>query len=126
MLLDQLRAMAEAVPAGGAVTLPRDWLLAELVGAGKAPSASLEVDLTVADLAGLFGKKRSTVRAWLEAGRFAGAYKLNGKQWRAPRSAVEGFQALEREQGGNGTCSLSPKRGRARLSDYRKVRGTAG
>lgn len=124
MLLDQLRAMAEAVPAGGAVTLPRDWLLTELDGAGNAPAASLAVDLTVLDLASLFGKRPSTVRAWLEAERFPGAYKLNGKQWRVPRSAVEAFQAREREGQGQ-QPPPSPPRGRGSLSDYRKVRRPA-
>lgn len=77
---------------------------------------------STSDLTAPFGKRPSTVRGWLEAGRFPGAYKLNGKQWRAPQSAVEGFQALEREQGGNGTRSLLLQRGRASLGDYRKVR----
>lgn len=36
------------------------------------------------------------MRAWLEAGRFPGAYKLRGRDWRVPPDAVEAFKARER------------------------------
>jgi hypothetical protein len=60
MLLDRLRAMGEAVPPGGAVTLPRDWIMAELDGAGTPSDPALTVDLTVPDLAALLGKRDPT------------------------------------------------------------------
>jgi hypothetical protein len=116
--------MAEAVPPGGAVTLPRDWLIAELSAAGELADVPLTADLAVPDLVRLFGKRPSTVRSWLEAGLFPGAFKLRGKTWRVPRSAVEAFQARERGQDGNGPTAL-PQRATGSLSDYRKVRRPA-
>jgi hypothetical protein len=116
--------MAEAVPPGGAVLLPRDWLVEALEGAGSPVAQPLAVDFTVTDLVALFGKRPSTVRSWLEAGLFPGAFKLRGKTWRVPRSAVEAFQARERGQGGNDPPPL-PRRASASLSDYRKVRKPA-
>jgi excisionase family DNA binding protein len=94
-LLDRLRQLAAALPPGSSVSLPRDWLLAELDAAPA--SDALVADLTVEQLAQFIGKRPSTVRGWLEAGRFPGAYKLSGKAWRVPRGAVEAFQARERE-----------------------------
>jgi helix-turn-helix protein len=124
VLIDQLRAMAEAVPPGGAVLLPRDWLVEALEGAGNPAAQPLAVDLTVADLVALFGKRPSTVRSWLEAGLFPNAFKLRGKTWRVPRSAVEAFQASERTQDGKEPAPL-PQRRSGSLSDYRKVRRPA-
>jgi predicted site-specific integrase-resolvase len=69
------------------------------------------VDLTIRGLAQLFGKQPSTVRAWVERGDFAGAYKLHGKEWRVPESGVEAFQNRQRRAMPN-----------ARLSGWRRVR----
>lgn len=77
--------------------VPRDWLLDQLsdAGVGQAPSTAL-VDLTIPDLAKMFGKRPSTVRAWVERGDFAGAYKLHGKEWRVPADSVRRFQEQQR------------------------------
>jgi len=87
------------MPPGALV--PRDWLLEQLSGASpdavaSAAASTAVVDLTIADLAGLFHKRPSTVRAWVERGDFPGAYKLYGKEWRVPMSAVEAFQDRQR------------------------------
>ena len=124
MLRDQLRAMAETVPPGGAITLPRDWLVAALDAEGEPANLPPGVDLTVPDLVRLFGKRPSTVRSWLEAGLLPNAYKLRGKQWRVPPSAVEAFLARERTPDGTPPAPL-PQRGRGSLSDYRKLRKRA-
>jgi hypothetical protein len=72
-------------------------LLEQLSGDSPAPSESpILIDLTIGDLARLFGKRPSTVRSWVERGDFAGAYKLHGKEWRIPMSAVEEFQNRQR------------------------------
>lgn len=98
-LLESLRAALAAMPSGALV--PRDWLLEQLSGdspdavASTAASTAV-VDLTIADLAGLFHKRPSTVRAWVERGDFPGAYKLYGREWRVPVSAVEAFQDGQR------------------------------
>jgi hypothetical protein len=90
-----LRERLRALPEGSLV--PVGWVL-EFLGNGpggpERPGA-LAVDLNVADLAMLFKKKPSTVRAWIERGDFPGAYKLNGKEWRVPAAAVEAFQKAQ-------------------------------
>ena len=98
-LLESLRATVAAMPPGALV--PRDWLLEQLSGAPPAeaePDAAQGtlVDLTIGDLARLFGKRPSTVRAWVERGDFPGAYKLHGKQWRVTVASVESFQNRQR------------------------------
>lgn len=90
-----LRERLEALPPGSLV--PAAWVL-ELLGDAEGTPArpgTPVVDLNVADLALLFKKKPSTVRAWIERGDFPGAYKLNGKEWRVPGVAVEAFQKAQ-------------------------------
>src|SRR5438552_763978 len=100
--LDSLRAALAAMPPGTLV--PRDWVLERLsedipgVPAAVTPTPPARVDLTIRDLAQLFGKQPSTIRAWVERGDFPGAYKLHGKEWRVPVSAVEAFQDRQRRR----------------------------
>jgi hypothetical protein len=84
--------------------VPRDWLVEQLANGGgrqsdadsaAAPGAT---DLTIADLARLFGKRPSTVRAWVERGDFPGAYKLQGKEWRVPASSIDSFQHFQQQR----------------------------
>ena len=82
--------------------VPRDWVLDQLsdgvpaVPPAVTPALPARVDLTIRDLAEMFGKQPSTVRAWVERGDFPGAYKLHGKEWRVPVSSVEAFQKGQR------------------------------
>jgi len=98
--LDSLRTALTAMPPGTLV--PRDWVLEGLsedipgVPTVEAPALPARVDLTIRDLAQLFGKQPSTVRAWVERGDFPGAYKLHGKEWRVPVTAVDAFQNRQR------------------------------
>jgi Helix-turn-helix domain len=106
-----LREQLQALPRGSLV--PVDWIL-ELIGEGQDGAArpgAPAVDLNVADLALLFKKKPSTVRAWIERGDFPGSYKLNGKEWRVPAAAVEAFQKAQRAATDDGD-----------LSDWRRSR----
>ena len=48
------------------------------------------VDLTLADISEKTGKAVSTVRGWCASGELR-AYKLNGKEWRIPASALREF-----------------------------------
>lgn len=41
-------------------------------------------DLTITDAATATNKDRRTIRRWLDSGRFPGAYRLNGGDWRIP------------------------------------------
>jgi excisionase family DNA binding protein len=96
-IADRLRQLAEALPPGGSLTLTRVGLL-ELAGA-DASQADQEVtpaDFTVAELAARFHRSGSTVRDWCERGRFGGAYKLNGRDWRIPQAGVNTFLAEQR------------------------------
>jgi excisionase family DNA binding protein len=70
--------------------------MAPRVSAAETPALPTHVDLTIRGLAQLFGKQPSTVRAWVERGDFPGAYKLHGKEWRVPASAVDAFQNRQR------------------------------
>jgi len=88
--LERLRQAAELLPAGTSVTLPRETLL-EALGGAVAPAETPSGDLTVAQLAERFQRSPSTVRGWLEAGRFDNAYKLSGRDWRVPVADVEAF-----------------------------------
>jgi excisionase family DNA binding protein len=85
-LVDRLRRMAEAVPPGGAVVVPRDWLETEL--RALVPTLEDGADLTVDQVAEQLRRPVSTIRGWLEGGRFAGAYKC-GRVWRVPRRALD-------------------------------------
>jgi hypothetical protein len=112
---ERLRAALAAMPPGTLV--PRDWVLEQLSeavhGSEKVVSSApiAPVDLSIRGLAQLFGKQSSTVRAWVERGDFPGAYKLNGKEWRVPLGALEGFQDLQRQR----------SRPTSKVSAWRKV-----
>jgi excisionase family DNA binding protein len=92
-LIEQLRAMAEATPPGGPVTLPADWLRSELEAEENSPPdhPADTPDLTIELLATELRRSGSTVRGWLGEGRFPNAYKLRGRDWRIPRADVRQF-----------------------------------
>ena len=100
--LESLREALAAMPPGTLV--PKDWVLERLsedvpgVPAAVTRAPPARVDLTIRDLARLFGKQPSTVRGWVERGDFPGAYKLHGKEWRVPISSVEAFQDRQRRR----------------------------
>jgi excisionase family DNA binding protein len=93
---DALQALVAAVPVDAAVTVPAAWVRELLGGAPTTVQAPVVADLGVPELAALLRFKPSTVRGWLEQGRFPGAYLL-GRRWRVPPDAVNAFQARERE-----------------------------
>lgn len=75
--IERLRQAAELLPAGASVTVSREALLEALGGAAAvADVCSPPGDLTVDEVATALHRKPSTVRGWLEAGRFLGAYRL--------------------------------------------------
>jgi len=98
-LADRLRDLAERLPAGSSLTLTRDGLLNLAASdGGQADQAAVPPDFTVVELAARFHRSASTVRDWCEHGRFEGAYKLNGRDWRTPHAAVDVFLAQQRGQ----------------------------
>jgi hypothetical protein len=66
--------------------------------------APVPMDLTVPQLAVLFGKAESTVRGWIEEGKFPGSYLLHRRQYRVPPAAVAEFQ----RRAANGSASAEP------------------
>ena len=76
------------------------------------------IDMTVQELADRFGRCPSTVRAWCEAGRLPGAYKLRGREWRIPAVALRLFQDQE---GGSLTRQPTSSGKRSSLADWRRV-----
>ena len=105
---DHLRALADAAPVGSMLTVPRDWIV-DLVGPTTAP---MPVDLTVPQLAARFGRSASTVRWWIECQRFPGAYRLRGREWRVPPSALAAFEAAERDSATGKAVPALPTRSR--------------
>jgi excisionase family DNA binding protein len=106
-LLDRLRKLAEAVPAGCAVIVPRDWLDAELHTSRECADRS---DLTVAQVADLLNRPESTIRDWLASGCLNGGYK-RGRTWRVPRTAL-----------GGPTLAAAGSDEQAQLGAWRRVR----
>ena len=98
----QFRAALELMPQGTAITLSRETLiqlLAEEGGKRLAPtqlSNDARVDLSVRQVAELFGRSPNTVRHWLESGLLKG-YKLFGREWRVTREMVQAFQEEQRQ-----------------------------
>ncbi len=108
-----LRALADALPAGTAIPIPRELLLVLLDSYAELASPAL-VDPAVEEIATRYGRAPSTIRGWCEAGRFPGAYKIHGRQWRIPRASLTAFEAVQRERpAGSGARSVRS------LSDWR-------
>jgi hypothetical protein len=114
-----LRVVVDAYPPGSTVPVLRELALELLAGNGAAEPTPA-ADLTVADLCLQFGRKASAVRAWLERGDFAGAYKLQGRDWRVPPAAVEAYRSRQQQAAGK---QQSPTAGTAGdLSAWRRAR----
>jgi hypothetical protein len=109
-----LRALAEALPIGAAVTVPREWLLELLAGVSETSSVGT-ADPSIEEVAVRFGRAPSTVRGWCEAGKFPGAYKLHGREWRIPPAAIATFEAALR-----GRATANHRHAQS-LGDWRRV-----
>jgi excisionase family DNA binding protein len=94
----RLRRLVQAGDPDGTVTLR--WL-AQQIGEpipGEAVAEEPARDLTVEEVAEHFRRAPSTVRGWLLRGDLRG-YKLNGRDWRVPKSAVGEYEQRQREPG---------------------------
>ena len=100
------------------MVLSRDWLAKELDAEGPwAPRADVLTDLTLDEVANAIGRAVSTVRTWCNSGRLPGAYRLNGRDWRVPRSALEALR--------NGKPGAVERAGRpADLAAWRREAGS--
>lgn len=126
--LERLRGMVTHCPEGSSLLVSVETLselLAEVEAeaAGHSePEASLSADLTVAEIARTLSRKPSTVRGWLEAGEIPSAYRMNGREWRVPRSAFAAF--LERKRSAPERAAVRterPRRGSVDLGAWRRV-----
>ncbi len=119
-LARRLRALADALPAGGTVSLSADALRALAAVDGEVEAAAVSgplADLTINNVAALFRRRPGTVRGWITSGRLR-AYKLNGREYRIPRDALRAFQDSERHRS-------EPRRTPAEPVDLGAWRGVA-
>src|SRR5690349_6226681 len=96
---ERLSQLVEVLPDETSVTLPvrtvREWLN----GASRVtPVSTFVADLTIEQIAEKLDRKASTVRGWLNAGLFDGAYKLRDREWRIPELSLHAFQHAQRER----------------------------
>lgn len=92
----RLRQLVRLSDPDGTVTIR--WLAALIGVCLEDDSGGVEAaasDLNVADVADHFKRSVSTVRGWLGRRELRG-YKLNGRDWRVPRSAIREYE--ERQQ----------------------------
>lgn len=114
------REYVQGLPVGTPVPMARETLLALLGPASVESLADVEpAPLTAAQLAGRYGRKPCTARLWLEQGLLPGAYKLRGREWRIPVSALIAFE----QRGGAGAppADTGADAGSADLSAWRKA-----
>src|SRR3989304_4792394 len=117
-LAQRIRQMITGMPADASVVLAvsslEEWLKTE---------RTTTADLALDDVGELFGRSVSTVRGWCQAGLLPGAYKVNGRGWKIPQSAVKGFRDRQLEATRTG-CRRGGARARMRVIDtaaWRKV-----
>lgn len=96
-LLDAL----DPLPEGALV--PVDWVRGLVHQHDGEPG----VDLTVRDVAQMLDRAPSTIRRWAGAGDLPGAYRLQDREWRIPRSALVALRERGQEEPGQ------TKRGRS-------------
>ena len=119
---DHLRALREIVrhmPAEGSVSLPVSWLK-ELLAEGVEPGTRL---LTLEEASEVVNRSPSTIRTWANTGQLDGAFKLQGRSWRIPASAIESL--IERQQSGQHEPPTVQGDGPVNLSSWRQHMGGA-
>ena len=120
-LLERLRAMVAPMPPGSAVSLPVDWLRAELdAPEGPEPAAGAALnDLTLTEAAALVKRSESTLRTWCSRGLIPEAYKLRGRDWRIPPAALRAMLDREGEPKPDLPRRTRAPKGGARLDSWR-------
>ena len=112
----RFRDALEGMPEGTGITLSRETLI-QLIDGSEFESQSVRpseetapiVDLSVREVASLYGKSPNTVRRWLESGQLEG-YKLFGREWRITQQMLAAFQENQRSGMARGTVSRQVKR----------------
>jgi hypothetical protein len=100
--------------------LPVGWVREQL--RTDAPGAADPDRLwTLRDLAERYSRSVGAVRGWCEAGRFSGAFKLNGRAWRVPDAALDAFNAAQAQPGRTAATAVPVAlQAGQRLSDWRR------
>ena len=90
-LSDRLTRMIDGMPHGAMISLPvdtvREWL--------NDNGSGLDSDFTVEEVGKFFDRSPVTIRTWIRDGRLE-AYHFRDKEYRITHSALEEFQAQER------------------------------
>ncbi len=119
-LRERLRQLASALPSDDcAVTITRADLVALLEEDSGDPMVGSTRDLTVEEVADQTSRAPSTVRGWLISGPLRG-YKLNGRDWRVPRAALEEYLDTQTKQ----TSATPRDTGDVDIRAWRRIRGT--
>ena len=109
-LHERVRSIVEALPDSGTVSLPvselRAWLEEDGAGSPHYTDGTVVTDLTVEDIGKELGRTAACVRGWCRSKKLAGAYRLNGREWRIPRAAFQSFLAAQ----ATGTSEHRPTR----------------
>lgn len=93
--IERLRHLVQVADPDGMVTVR--WLAGVLgvrLEDGEPTEEGPLRDLSVEEVAAAMGRSPSTVRGWLIAGALRG-YKLNGRDWRVTRAALEEYRAKQ-------------------------------
>lgn len=91
-----LEKACEGLPDEATVGLPVGWLRERLEEDGE--REELDPLFDVEEVAERFDRCAATVRSWCQDGRLPGAYKLRGRTWRIPASAVRKFEREQAEE----------------------------
>lgn len=96
-IAERLRALANLLPADGAISLTRPALL-ELAESETSTVSTIDTleELTVAAIAGETGRAQSTVRGWFESGALKG-FRFNNREWRCTRAQLDDYKRISRE-----------------------------
>ena len=92
-LSERIKMMLDGMPSGAAITIPVDTLLGWINESGP---GDFDPDLTVKEVAEMYGRAPSTVTEWIRAGELR-AYTMNGREYRIPPSALEEFRRKQRQ-----------------------------
>jgi excisionase family DNA binding protein len=115
---DRIRAMIAGVPDEAAIVLPVPILRTLLEADAGDDSFG---DLSVAQVAGLVGRRPSTVRGWIRDGQLE-AYRLNKRDYRVTRVALAAFLEQQRTRNHPAARSSPQSPARADLGAWRKHR----
>lgn len=97
-LRERLEEVVAGLPEHASVTLPVGWLREQIEEADAMTGARDQPLWTVRELADRYDRAESTVREWLAAEEFPGAFKVHGS-WRVPADAVQRFESDDEESG---------------------------